>query len=295
MFKIVAVLLWPVGVAVLCCLGILWARQGRVAVAGPGAAAAKSRAVPGGRAASPGGPSERRVMRKVLRFLLLVIAGTIMIYAVMVPLAWLVGHVGGSVDRHVFSWMAAHRLRPWTAMMQVATQVGDKYPTSAAAATAAVCLAVTWRSNRWLPPVALASLFALEHYLTIAIANTIHSVSPPGGHGTFPSGGSDRAVAIYGLIAYLLWREFSGRRRAGIWAAVAVAAVGFSEAYSHVYLGIHWFTDILGGLVYGCLLLGVFIAAVRAIAGPAIAPLQEVAPVSADIPSAEAGAVWTRG
>jgi membrane-associated phospholipid phosphatase len=76
-------------------------------------------------------------------------------------------------------------------------------------------------------------------------------------------------IVFYGLIAYLLWREFSGQRRAAIWAAAAVAALGFNEAYSRVYLTLHWFTDALSGLLYGGLLLAVFVAAVRVVAGPA--------------------------
>ena len=49
----------------------------------------------------------------------------------------------------------------------------------------------------------------------------------------------------------------------------AVAALAFSQAYCRQYLSQHWFIDIVCGLVYGALLLGPFIAAVRLIAGPA--------------------------
>ncbi len=48
-----------------------------------------------------------------------------------------------------------------------------------------------------------------------------------------------------------------------------VAALGFEEGYTRVYLGLHWFTDTVSGFIYGCLLLCIFIAAVRLIAGPA--------------------------
>jgi hypothetical protein len=58
-------------------------------------------------------------------------------------------------------------------------------------------------------------------------------VGPPGFlHGTFPSGGSERCVVFYGLIAYFLWREFSGRRVTAVWSGAAVAAVAFNEGYS---------------------------------------------------------------
>jgi len=53
-----------------------------------------------------------------------------------------------------------------------------------------------------------------------------------------------------------------------------VAALSFNEAYSREYLGKHWFTDIVSGLLYGAVLLAPFIAAVRMIAGPAVRPGQ---------------------
>src|SRR6266567_2690145 len=87
--------------------------------------------------------------------------------------------------------------------------------------------------------------------------------------GTFPSGGCDRILVLYGLIAYLIWREVSGTRRTAIWSAGAVAALAFNEAYSRQYLTLHWTTDILSGLVYGGLILAVFIATIRLVVGPA--------------------------
>ena len=48
-----------------------------------------------------------------------------------------------------------------------------------------------------------------------------------------------------------------------------VAALGFTEAYSRVYLTLHWFTDAISGLIYGGLILAVFIATIRLVDGPA--------------------------
>ena len=141
-------------------------------------------------------------------------------------------------------------------------------PRSQAARTAAACLAVTWRDKRWLPPVALVSLIVVDHYTTLALRHVFHRLGPPTSPlGTYPSGGCDRCIVFYGLIAYLLWREFSGRRATAIWATAIVAALGFNEAYSRVYLSLHWLTDAVSGLIYGGLLLLGFIVAVRMVAG----------------------------
>ena len=82
-------------------------------------------------------------------------------------------------------------------------------------------------------------------------------------------------VLFYGLIAYLLWREFSGTPQGKAWAVGTVAALSFNEVYSREYLEKHWFSDILAGLVYGAVLLAPFIGGVRVIAGPAIIPAKQ--------------------
>ena len=98
-------------------------------------------------------------------------------------------------------------------------------------------------------------------------------------------------MVFFGLIAYFLWREFSGRRVTAIWAGAAVAALAFNEGYSRLYLGMHWTTDVLSGWFYGILLLALFILATRVIMGPARTPGEIAAgdPVTA-YPAAANGA-----
>jgi membrane-associated phospholipid phosphatase len=288
--QVLAVLLWPAGIALLCCLGAVLARRGQHSPVAGQAAPAPNRPEPTGGSGAPAAPGERRGWAQVararagnagaqagnlraqagnlLRFLLLVAAGLAVIYAVMVALAWLAEHFGPAIDRPILHWTTSHQVPAWKHVMEVATQVGDKYPTAIVAVIAAIALAATWHGDRWLPVVALISLVLIAHYLTFAIHLVIHRSPPPGSHGTFPSGGAARAVAVYGLVAYLAWRGFSGGRKVAVWLTVAVAVLSFNEAYSRGYLAVHWFTDILGGLVYGCLLLALYIAAVRAVAGP---------------------------
>ena len=79
---------------------------------------------------------------------------------------------------------------------------------------------------------------------------------------SFPSGHATAAIAFYGMLAVLLATGRSPRVKAAIWlgAAVIVALV----AASRVYLGVHWMSDVLGGLAFGaawlCLVLTIGIA-----------------------------------
>jgi membrane-associated phospholipid phosphatase len=200
--------------------------------------------------------------------------GTLVVFGVMALLGLLVVNHGLAIDRPIFHWMSRHQMHSWAGVMKRLTKTGDTWTTWGAMISAAVCLTVTWRTKRWLPGVVTAAAIVVDHYTTLALRHVFHRLGPPTSPlGTYPSGGCDRVILFYGLIAYLLWREFSGQRRTAIWSAAVVAALGFDEAYSRVYLSLHWFTDALSGLLYGSLLLAVFIAAVRISAGPGTAEL----------------------
>jgi membrane-associated phospholipid phosphatase len=305
MLKFVAVLVWPLGIALIAAIAAVLARRTappagrRPALNGSGNDSAPGRhgartsahgnrpavhgirpAVHGIRPAAHGiRPAARGVTLPggtagLVRLAVAVAAGAIVCCGLTVLLGLLVVHAGPAIDKPFQDWMVTHRLHLWASVMKRATKEADTWTTWGAAGTAAVCLAVTWRANRWLPPVALASLIVVDKYVVIAIHHVVHRAGPPTSPlGTFPSGGASRAVVFYGLIAYLLWREFSGTRRAAVWYGAAVAALAFNEGYSRAYLTLHWLTDVLSGWVFGCLLLAAYIAAVRFVIGPARPPL----------------------
>jgi membrane-associated phospholipid phosphatase len=194
-------------------------------------------------------------------------------YEVMRLLGPTVLNHGPKIDEPIARWTAEHQVKQWASVMERLTKVGNTWTTWGAAGTAAVTLAVTWPKHKWLPPAALASAVLVDHYVTLALRRKIGRPGPPSSPlGTYPCGGTDRVVLFYGLVAYLLWREFSGTPQGKAWAVGTVAALSFSEAYSREYLEKHWTSDILAGLVYGAVLLAPFIAGVRMIAGPAVQP-----------------------
>lgn len=197
-------------------------------------------------------------------------------YEVMRVLGPAVINHGPKIDEPIARWTAEHQVKQWASVMERLTKIGNTWTTWGAAGTAAVSLAVTWPKHKWLPPAALASAVLVDHYVTLALRRKFDRPGPPSSPlGTYPCGGVDRVVLFYGLIAYLLWREFSGTPQGKAWAVGTVAALSFNEVYSREYLEKHWFSDILAGLVYGAVLLAPFIGGVRVIAGPAIIPAKQ--------------------
>ena len=295
MGRMLTLAVWPAGMVVIVILAALLTRRAEPARAMPaGGAHSRPSREP---AAAPGSARTpaARALRDAARFLIIIAAGVVAVYVVMALLGLPVTHEGHIIDEPVNNWVSHHRIHQWTHEVSKLTKVGDTWTTRGAAVTAAVCLAVTWRRMRWLPPLALAALALMQHPLTRLIHLTDPRVGPPGfPYGTFPSGGSERSVVFYGLIAYLLWREFSGNRRVAIWSAAAVAAIAFDEGYSRVYLGMHWATDVLSGWIYGLLLLVAFITAVRLVAGPAGRPAATTAGSAVVLPGRAPAGEGTR-
>jgi membrane-associated phospholipid phosphatase len=270
MIKVLLVLLWPVGIAAIVGVAALYARRAPALVPATGGPPVPAR-LPRRHGARPAvsGRTVTDWVGDVARFLAIVVGGSVVVLLITWLLGVVVLHAGPSIDKPLYTWTQAHRMHAWASVMTRATKIGDSQATWAAAGTAGACLAVAWRRMRWLPPVATVGLVVGQKLVVHLIHHLVHRVGPPDSpHGVFPSGGAARAVVIYGLIAYLLWREFGGTRRTAIWTTAAVAMLGFNEGYSRLYLTLHWFTDVLSGWLYGGLLLVVYIAAVRFVAGP---------------------------
>ncbi|HXM51964.1 MAG TPA: phosphatase PAP2 family protein [Candidatus Binatus sp.] len=80
-----------------------------------------------------------------------------------------------------------------------------------------------------------------------------------GGHYAFPSGHVLRATIAYGLVLYLAERwELFGRDSSRL--SPVLVLVIFFVGYAVVYLGWHWLSDAVGGLLLGLTLLFALIA-----------------------------------
>ena len=262
MIEALVVVLWPLGLGAILVATALLARSGDPA---PPATVRIN-----GYGGSNPLVNPRSARSSIIGLLLILAVGGVVVFALSVLFGMLAVHAGPSIDKPIYAWTIHHRVGFWESVMDRVTKVGDTWTTWAAAAAAAFCLAAFYRRNKWLPPVALGAAIVLDYYLVLALRHTLERPGPPDSvHGMFPSGGCDRIFVLYGLIAYLIWRELSGNKRMAIWASGVVAALGFSEAYSRSYLALHWFTDIISGVIFGALLLVVFIATIRLVDGPA--------------------------
>ena len=79
---------------------------------------------------------------------------------------------------------------------------------------------------------------------------------------SFPSGHAMNGVAFYVSIALVLWTVFG--RRVGVVSTIVAVALAIGIGVSRIYLGFHYFTDVLGGWLAGIVWLLIVGAAFRA-------------------------------
>jgi undecaprenyl-diphosphatase len=125
-----------------------------------------------------------------------------------------------------------------------------------------VLTVVTWRRCRALGVVALAAMLSrplLEFSLKVAVDRERPNLDRlvAGNGPSFPSGHVMAAVALWGLVPLAVALYTHDRRIwwASVWGSAAlIVAIGASRTY----LGVHWFSDVVGGLIVGVFfLLGV--------------------------------------
>jgi undecaprenyl-diphosphatase len=195
-----------------------------------------------------------------MAFILLIAA------AVLFPLTvHISGQSGkGSLDQAVLGLTQNMRTPATDSVFVTITQLADGqviYPL-----VAILALFLLWRRHH----LAAGHLLAATVFATVAtfaLKALVHSPRPFDlfYNGTsifsFPSGHTTGSVTLFGFMAVIVAQALKPERR---WIAYAVA--GFFAAlvaFSRVYLGAHWFTDVAGGFALGAIWVAILGIAYR--------------------------------
>jgi undecaprenyl-diphosphatase len=158
-------------------------------------------------------------------------------------------------------WLSEHRSAAGVDIFRVITDVGS--PGVSVAVAAAMCILLFRRrqlADAALLPVALAG----AELLNLALKVSFHRARPEVSFVhldtySYPSGHVMVAAAAYGAFAYVLWGRVDNRRRR-LSIAAAMFAIVVLISVSRLYLGVHYLSDVLGGLAAGISWLAVAIA-----------------------------------
>lgn len=173
------------------------------------------------------------------------------------------------IDMRTAAWFHAHATPVGLKIFDVVTQLG-----SPVVDVVIVIVGIyLWRARAlvmlWSWLAANLGSKVVEHVLK----STVHRSRPAYGASyvltqsfSFPSGHSMGATVCYLLLAYLIVTRFPMRRAARIGVFVAAIALIFAVAFSRLYLGVHYPSDVVGGMAAGVAWLSVCASTRRIVA-----------------------------
>jgi undecaprenyl-diphosphatase len=139
---------------------------------------------------------------------------------------------------------------------------------------AVMMLVLRWWLGRWRESLALAAAIVGELLVFLVVTFVVQrdrpdvprlDAAPP--TSSFPSGHTAAAVAIYGCLAVVIWRNMS-RRRWALVLVVLLATIPVAVGLSRIYRGMHHPSDVLLGAMGG----GIWLLVVVSVLLPRGAP-----------------------
>ena len=173
-------------------------------------------------------------------------------------------------DVTLYDWLRTHSTPAGHTITSVITRCGSQEVIASVALVVAMVLVI--RREGLLVEAWIIALLGGE-LLNGTLKRIIHRPRPPysvilsSQSWSFPSGHAMESLVAYGMAAYLLITLLPGaraRRRVIVLAATTlILAIGFSR----MYLGVHYFSDVVGGFAAGALWLAACISGVEVARG----------------------------
>jgi membrane-associated phospholipid phosphatase len=161
-------------------------------------------------------------------------------------------------DISVTNFVVSHRVEWVTASMKNLTWLGSNAVLIPLAV--AMGLYFLFKDRSWRAAAGVAAALAGANLWFQTTKSLVARPRPPASlhmiHVSgfaFPSGHATVVVATWGMAAVLLGTGRSTRVKTALWTAASVIAL--LVGLSRVYLGVHWWTDVVGGFALGGLWL----------------------------------------
>lgn len=158
------------------------------------------------------------------------------------------------IDSSVHAWASETRSGGSTSFFTTMTLIGTPVGLAAMGVIVAAYLAFTghWRWGAYLLLTAgIGGLLNLWLKATFARARPELAEALRGAHGySFPSGHAMGSTIFFGALSYIAFRYFKSWHSRAVAVAFTTSMI-VAIATSRIYLGVHWISDIAGGISAG--------------------------------------------
>jgi membrane-associated phospholipid phosphatase len=224
---------------------------------------------PGGREAALA--ARWRQLRPGVPAAIYLVACAVALAVALVATGWMLARVVhddgiGRADAGVNRWLAGERTGELNDVTIYTSETGGTLAVTALAVVAVAVAAFVWR--RWREPMLVAVAVAGEVGIFLLVTLLVDRDRPPVRHldeapptSSFPSGHTAATIALWGALAVLASERARSAVVRGLFLTLAVV-LPLLVASSRLYRGMHFPTDVLGGVALGGLWL---LATVRGI------------------------------
>ncbi|HET9559529.1 MAG TPA: phosphatase PAP2 family protein, partial [Actinomycetota bacterium] len=202
---------------------------------------------------------------------LYLLACAVVLAVALVGVGWVLAKVVhddgiGRADSAVSRWLAGERTPDLNDATRYTSEVGGTLTVTALAVVAVAFAALAWR--RWREPMLVAVAVAGEVAIFLVVTMLVDRERPPVRHldeapptSSFPSGHTAATIALWGSLAVLANERARSAVVRNLFLVLAFV-VPVVVASSRMYRGMHYLSDVLGGMLLGGLWL---LATVRGI------------------------------
>lgn len=161
------------------------------------------------------------------------------------------------IDTKVYSFIADNIMNDGiTSVLKVITELGGV----AFTVLAGVLIFMFCKKNRWFVTFDLVGVTlinqGIKHIVRRPRPNVLRLVEEDGY--SFPSGHSMVSMAFYGIIIYLVYKNVTNKYLK--WTLITLLSLLIlSIGFSRIYVGVHYFTDVVGGFLLGLAYLIIYI------------------------------------
>ena len=192
--------------------------------------------------------------RRLITVLVLIAALALTVFLALA--VYVVSRQGNvTLDVRIDNFVLTHRTGWLVTTMKTATWLGANV-----VLIPVVLAAATWFSLRWGDSRSAAELAATLAGAIILYdigKAVVHRTRPPAIYhvgysfsgASFPSGHTTVAIAMWGMLAFLLASRAPPHTRKGLVVGAVVLTVAIGA--SRIYIGAHWPTDVIGGYALG--------------------------------------------